>query len=321
MGSYRPSQIHVAGGAEDTPTRPAARRDELTFDSHGIACRAWFYLSADDEPAPLPCIVMAHGLGGTRRSALEPFALRFAAAGFAVLLFDYRFLGDSDGEPRQLISVPKQLEDWTAAIAFARTLRTVDPGRIGLWGTSLSGGHVITIAAGDPRIAAVSSQCPMLDGSACAAIALQHTGWSSVIAMSTAALIDTSRALLGLPPHYVPLVGCAGETAAMVSDDAYEGCMAITPPDWRNEVAPRLFLTLPLYRPVNAAHRIQCPTLLIACERDKLVSNGTIETAARLIGDRASVVTLPIGHFDIYLGEWFTRASAAQTAFFTRALM
>jgi len=237
-----------------------------------------------------------------------------------VLLFDYRFLGDSDGEPRQLISVPKQLEDWTAAIAFARATPAIDSDRIGLWGTSLSGGHVITIAAGDPRIAAVSSQCPMLDGSACAAIALQHTGWSSVIAMSTAALIDTSRALLGLSPHYVPLVGRAGEVAAMMSDDAYEGCMAITPPDWRNEVAPRLFLTLPLYRPVNSAQRIRCPTLLIACEHDKLVSNAAIETTARHIGDNAQLIRLPIGHFDIYLGEWFERASTAQAAFFTRVL-
>jgi len=316
MGSYRSSQTETnAGGGE------AVRRDEATFLSQGTMCRAWLYRPAAATPASLPCIVMAHGLGGTRRSALEPFALRFAAAGFAVLLFDYRFLGDSDGEPRQLVSVPKQLEDWTAAIAFARGTDGIDAERIGLWGTSLSGGHVIAIAAADPRIAAVSAQCPMLDGSTSATIALQHASWSSIIAMSTAALIDTSRALLGLLPHYVPLVGRSGEVAAMVSDDAYEGCMAITPPDWRNEVAPRLFLALPLYRPVSTAQRIRCPALLIACAHDTLVSNATIEAAARLIGDKADVVTLPIGHFDIYLGEWFERASAAETAFFTRALM
>lgn len=324
MGSYRPSQAETdaASGVRGVSIRgEAVRRDEATFDSQGTTCRAWIYWPAASEPAPLPCIVMAHGLGGTRRSALEPFALRSAAAGFAVLLFDYRFLGDSEGEPRQLISVPKQLEDWTAAIAFARATPAIDPDRIGLWGTSLSGGHVITIASEDPRIAAVSAQCPMLDGSASATIALQHASWTSVVAMSTAALIDTSRALLGLSPHYVPLVGRAGEVAAMVSDDAYEGCMTITPPDWRNEVAPRLFLTLPLYRPVNASHHIVCPTLLIACEQDKLVSNTAIETTAQHIGDNAQLVRLPIGHFDIYLGEWFERASTAQTAFFTGAMM
>jgi len=320
MGSYRPSQSEtgVASGTAGGSVRGAAvRRDEVIFDSQGTACRAWLYVPASHGPAPVPCIVMAHGLGGTRRSALEPYALRFATAGFAVLLFDYRFLGDSDGEPRQLISVPKQLEDWGAAVAYARALPAVDPDRIALWGTSLSGGHVIAVASEDPRIAAVSAQCPMLDGSASAKIALQHASRSSVVAMSAAALIDASRALLGLSPHYAPLVGRAGEMSAMVSDDAYEGCIAITPPDWRNEVAPRLFLTLPFYRPVTSAQHVVCPTLLIACEYDKLVSNAAIESTARQMGGKAEVVRLPIGHFDVYLGEWFERTSTAQTAFFT----
>jgi len=101
------------------------------------ALSAWLYLP-EHLPAPYPCIVMGHGLGSTRDAGLEPYAIRFRDAGFAVLVFDYRYFGASGGTPRQLIWIPSQLEDWSAAIACARGLKEIDPARIALWGTSLS---------------------------------------------------------------------------------------------------------------------------------------------------------------------------------------
>lgn len=92
---------------------------------------------------------MAHGLGGVRQMRLDTFAERFSAAGYRCLVFDYRHFGASAGEPRQLLSVRRQLEDWRCAIAYARQLDGVDPERIILWGTSFSGGHVIRIASRD----------------------------------------------------------------------------------------------------------------------------------------------------------------------------
>ena len=133
---------------------------------------------------------MAHGLSGTRNASLEPYAERFAAAGFYVVLFDYRYLGDSDGEPRQLISIPRQLEDWKSAIAFARTMPGVDAERIGLWGCSLSGGHVIVAAARDKRIAAVSAQCPMLDGHASARKVRKQVGFGKIARLAAASCLD-----------------------------------------------------------------------------------------------------------------------------------
>jgi len=107
---------------------------------------------------------MGHGFGGTKNMLLENYAIRYQKAGFATLIFDYRFLGESEGEPRQLIWIPYQLEDWSAAVAYARSLKEIDPSKIALWGTSMSGGHVIVIAAKDKNIACVSAQCPGLDG-------------------------------------------------------------------------------------------------------------------------------------------------------------
>jgi pimeloyl-ACP methyl ester carboxylesterase len=295
-------------------------RRDVAFDSHGVICRAWAYAPARIATRPAPCIVMAHGLGGTRDCALEPYAQAFAAAGFFVLLFDYRNLGASDGTPRQLIEISGELEDWAAAIGYARSLDGVDPRRIALWGTSLSGGHVVLAAARDPGIAAVSAQCPMLDGAAAARMLAKDAGLGTLVRLGAAGLIDKARALLGLSPYYIPLVAPPGGLAAMASDDAWEGMKAIIPADWRNEVAARLFLVLPCYQPIRAAKSVKCPTLIIACQKDSVTSTQAAVAAAARMGDRARLVQLPIGHFDVYLGEWFERSSSEQVAFFRQAL-
>lgn len=299
---------------------PAVRRCDVAFASGGVTCRAWLFEPADGVSRPAPCIVMAHGLGGNRECALEPYARRFADAGFYVLLFDYRHIGASDGEPRQLVDIGRQLEDWASAIGFVRGLGGVDARRIGLWGTSLSGGHVVTAAARDGHIAAISAQCPMLDGHASSRMLRRDAGVGAIARLLRAALTDKVRGLFGLSPYYVPLVARPGERAAMVSRDAYDGMQAIIPPGWRNEVAARIFLSMPLYRPLRNAKAVKCPALLIACERDNLVSTKATAKAAERMGANARLVTLPIGHFDIYRGEWFERSSAEEVAFFKAAL-
>ena len=130
----------------------------VSFPSHGESCAAWHLSGEGDAFAGeggRPCVVMAHGIGGTKDSGLLPFAEAFAEAGLDVLLFDYRCFGESTGEPRQLASPSRHREDYRAAVEFARGLDGVDPDRIVLWGTSWSGGHVVYVAADDPRIAAI----------------------------------------------------------------------------------------------------------------------------------------------------------------------
>lgn len=307
-------------GASGERISAGARRSDVTFASHGIDCRAWLYEPNTRFARSAPCIVMAHGLSGTRDASLEPYAERFAAAGFYVVLFDYRYLGASDGTPRQLISIPRQLDDWRAAIAFARSIAGVDAGRIGLWGCSLSGGHVVAAAARDGRIAAVSAQCPMLDGFRSSQHVRRQVGVGMIGRLTVAALHDALCGLFGLAPHYVPLVAPRGGLAAMATPDAYAGMTAIVPRTWRNQVAARLFLWLQLYRPIRYASALKCPTLLIACSKDTVVSVAATQEFAARLGEKARLVTLPIGHFDIYLGEWFERSSTEQVAFFKRAL-
>src|SRR5688572_11896313 len=102
------------------------KRRELHFPSGTDRCHAWLYLPSDADGAPPPVLVMAHGLGAVKALRLGAFAERFQAEGYACLVFDYRNFGESEGEPRELLSIRRQREDWRAAVAFARTLPEVD---------------------------------------------------------------------------------------------------------------------------------------------------------------------------------------------------
>src|SRR3954453_11513502 len=126
------------------------RREDIEFHSGGNTCAAWLYRPEGDEPHPI--VVLAHGFGGVREARLWAYAERFADAGIAALVFDYRGFGGSSGEPRQLLSIPRQLDDWRAALSFARGLDGIDPGRVAAWGTSFSGGPGLGSPAWDPRL-------------------------------------------------------------------------------------------------------------------------------------------------------------------------
>lgn len=286
-----------------------ARRD-ATFDSRGYACAAWVYEPAGE--GPFPCVVLAHGWTGVREQRLDAFAQRFAEAGMAVVVFDYRHFGSSEGEPRHLLDIGRQLDDWRSAVAFARSLPAVDAGRIALWGTSFSGGHVQAIAAEDDRVAAVVAQVPFADGLR----NLPHLGPGLALRLTGHGLRDQVGAWLGSPPHMLAAVGPPGSLAVMTSPDAEPGFHAITPADstWRNEAAARIALRVGTYRPGRKAGDIRCPILYAIAEDDEVTPPGLAQAAARR-APRAEVRTYPGGHFDLYDGPGFDRAVADQVAF------
>lgn len=296
---------------------PTFTRRDAQFDSQGVTCRAWVYEPAEPNGAAL---VMAHGLAGTRDAGLEPFAEAFADNGYTVVLFDYRHFGASDGEPRQLLSIGKQLQDWQAAVTFCRALPGVDEARIGLWGTSFSGGHVVTTAARDPRIAAISAQGPMLDGLSAALNIMRYAGLGQLLKISAYGAADQVRAWLGRDPVTVPVTAPPGEFAAMSSPDAQAGYGAITPADWRNEMTARMTLYLPLYRPVARAGQLKCPALILACTGDSVAPASAADRLARKAGPQVTLKRYDIGHFDIYVGAARDRAIADQLAFFDQHL-
>ncbi|HTX60663.1 MAG TPA: alpha/beta hydrolase [Verrucomicrobiae bacterium] len=267
-----------------------------------------------------PCVVLAHGFAGTVDSGIEPYAERFAAAGLDALAFDYRHFGASAGEPRQLVSVPRQLEDYAAAIAYARGLQGVDPERIVLWGTSFSGGHVVEAAVSDGRVAAVIAQSPAMDGLATMLNAYRYAGAAILARFTLDAIRDALGALQGRPPLLLPVVGAPGTLAAMSTPDAEPGYRAIAGPSWRNEFAARYGLTAARYRPGRKADRLPCPMLVQIADRDSVAPPAAAQDAAWRATGRAEVRTYPVGHFDVYVGDAFERSVSDQLHFLTRHL-
>ena len=297
--------------------------EEIEFNSGGVRLRAGFFHPAGKALANgrgVPCVVMAHGLGGTRAAGLEPFARHFAAAGLAVLVFDYRGFGLSDGQPRQVVDVRMQLDDWAAAIGHARLMKSIDPQRIALWGSSFSGGLVVTAAVEDGRVAAVSSQGGMLDGLAALTHLLKAVGPVQLGKVSVLAALDLARSKIGLPRVTLPVVGAPGSMAVLTTPDSEAGYLAIAPPGWVNAISLSWMLTLPLWRPNRMARRLPCPTLFCIAEQDAVVPPAAVEDAARRAGAKADVRRYPRGHFDIYVDEGFAESAHDQTAFFLKHL-
>lgn len=291
-------------------------RSDLTFRSGEGTCAAWFYEPADDPAGTgRPVVVMAHGLGGVREMRLDAFAERFADAGYACLVFDYRHFGASSGDPRQLLDIDRQLEDWRAAVAHARTIVGVDPDRVVVWGTSFGGGHAIVTAADDHRIAAAIAQCPFTDGLA-STRAIPPATSAKVTAR---ALRDVAGARLGRRPVMVPTYGAPGSTALMTAPDCADGVRALIPEglDVRSDVAARFALDIVRHFPGRRAKDVTCPILFAICEKDSVAPAGpTRKYAAR--APRGEVTLHQAGHFDIYVGDDFERNVADQLGFLAR---
>ena len=294
-------------------------RKDVSFDVNGTTVRAWLYLP-EDLSAPVPCIVMATGFGGTKDFLLEPYAVRFQEAGYAALLFDYRHFGESDGEPRQLIWAPSQLEDYEGAIAYARSLKEIDPAKIALWGTSFSGGHVVVTAAKDHKIACVSAQVPALDPLVAAEVDSEEEGIGHFLLMFMHAQRDMLRYRFGLAPHTIPIVGKPGTIALSTAPGAYEDFGELVPDNYINAACARFFLRALTYRPVEYAQDVRCPVLLQIADHDSIIPKNTADETIKKLGDYANVKHYPIGHFDIYIGENFERSVSDQLDFFKQHL-
>src|SRR5260370_32242939 len=140
-------------------------RQDVTFVSEDLKCAGWLYLPDDLRSGDKrPTIVMAHGFSAVKEMYLDSFAEVFVAAGFVTLVFDYRYQGASEGESRDRIIPAEQHEDYRNAITWVSLRPEVDASRIGVWGSSYSGAHVLHLAAFDKRIKAAVAHVPLVNG-------------------------------------------------------------------------------------------------------------------------------------------------------------
>lgn len=274
-------------------------REKVRFTSGGDDCAAWHYRGANGA-----CVVMAGGFAVPKEPATDRFAGRFHQAGFSVLAFDYRRLGESGGRPRLVLPVRDQIADWHAAIAFASALPEVDAAKIAVWGFSASGGHVLRVAASNPAVAAVVAQTPNTDGLAAARNQSRHQHPRAMIRLTARAVLDAIGGMAGRPPRLVSLVGTPGSVAVLTTPDAQDADRALNPggryPEWQQTVAARSALRLGWYSPGRVTRRVACPLLVVVCDQDQsALAEPAVRAADR--APRGELVRLAGGHYHPFL--------------------
>lgn len=302
-------QVRFLSGESDSSTASAT-------------CDAWHFAGSGDSLATAagrPCVVMAHGLGGTKDSGLQPFAEALAAAGLDVLAFDYRGFGSSDGIPRQTVSFSAQQEDYRAAMRAAAALPGVDPHRLVLWGVSVSGGHVFAVAADRDDVAAVVALTPLVDGVAAGRHALLSHSKTQLLRSTGAGLRSKLASARGKPAVMMPIVGRPGDLAALTLEGSYEAYLAMAGPTWVNEIDATVGLELGGHRPTKSAANLRCPVLVQIADLDRSAPPQAAAKAA--FKARAEVRHYPCDHFDVWPGnDWFEAAVRHQIRFLTRKL-
>jgi uncharacterized protein len=291
------------------------RKDVAFRTTDETTLRGWHYLP--DGSGKYPTIIMAHGFSAVKEMHLDKYAEAFAHAGFASLVYDNRNFGASDGEPRQEIDPWLQIRDYSDAITFARSLDQPDKKRIGIWGSSYSGGHVLVVGAIDRRVRCVVSQVPVI------------SGWQNFRRLVRADFLAPLQAGLGADrdsraaghaPGMLPVVAeDPMAPSALPTADSYEWftkTAAARAPSWRNEVTLRTIEYGFGYEPGAYIGLISpTPLLMIVAVNDHLTVSDLAIAAYERAYEPKRLVLMPGGHFDAYVemfdlsfgpaNEWF----------------
>jgi fermentation-respiration switch protein FrsA (DUF1100 family) len=302
------------------------KRDVL-FKSGDSFAAGWFFLPEDaGSGSTVPAVAMAHGIGAVKEMFLEPIARRFAAAGFAVLVFDYRSFGASGGEPRQRVFPRDQVEDYRSALTWLSVQPQVDADRLGIWGTSFGGGTVLHVAAYDPRVKAVVSQVGAMDLYLITRAAL---GEKQFAALEQMTVQERVRHAAEGGEEYIPDIALPGQGFALQSDqdswDFAQEARAMGAPSWRNQVTMSSFEPILEHAPARSIELIAPrPLLMILAKDDTISSSDLIRAAFERAGEPKSLLEVEGGHYSVYpwsKGQSSGQAGKAATDWFTEHLL
>ena len=295
-------------------------RRDMEFDAEGTTLRGWLYVP-DGATGPCPTVVMSHGYSAVKELFLDAFAEVFCDAGLCALVYDNRNLGASDGEPRQEIDPWAQVNDYRHAITFARTLDEVDGDRIGIWGSSYSGAHVLVVGAMDRRVKCVVAQVPLISGHDNARRLIR-----SDLIQPTQEMFEADREARyrGEPPAMLPVVAPEGEPCALPTADSYEWFTTSgqqRAPSWRNECTLRSVEMFLEYEPGAYLPYISpTPLLLVVAAGDHLTVSDLAIGAYERAREPKRLELLSGGHFDAYIAD-FERSSGAARDWFAQHLL
>lgn len=297
--------------------------EEVQFVSKGVTCRG-VLCSPSKTASNGAGIVIAHGFCGTVDSGLLPYAEAFAKAGFHALAFDYRGFGLSDGKKRQYVSAPDQIADWQKAIGVLRRHEHVDAERIGLWGVSFSGGHVLHLAHMDERIRAVVAQVPGVDQVLAANVGNYHRGDEETAAMTKKIDTHWKRRWFSKNIEMLKVAPDGRPGSALLASKEAPIYPKLAGPTWRNELHPDslLFGKLATNNPSLLTDDLTTPMLVQMGQNDKVVSNEAIGNFVRRCGPLAQFTTYDADHFTMLRQTKQRKAAIVEaTTFYKRHLI
>lgn len=262
---------------------------------------------------------MAHGLGAVKEMGLESFAKEFCKAGFVTLVFDYRYFGESEGEPRCQHFPLEMAEDYKNAVTWISMQSEVDPDRIGIWGTSYSGGLAVHVGTFDPRVKAVVSQAAStitpMDRKA-----MNPEKWTQVgelLARDRKERYNTGKF------NYLKVVASSGEPCVLPGEESYDHYhrLAEAAPNFQNRITLESLERMREFNPVNSIH-MMAPTalLLLPAENDNLLPFDAVKAAFDQADEPKEIIPMPIGHFDVYEDPWRSKIIEKSVVWYERYL-
>ncbi|PJE37540.1 acetylxylan esterase [Pseudooceanicola lipolyticus] len=293
-------------------------KTDITFNTEdGTTLAGWFFAAAGAD-GPAPTVIMCHGFSATKEMHLDGFAKTFQAAGMNVIVYDNRNLGDSGGTPRGEIDPEQQIRDFRDAITYAQGRADVDPNRIGAWGSSYSGGHVLVVAARDRRVKCVVSQVPLVQGLENARRLVRSDLWAG---LREGFVADRQARLRGEAPLTMPVIGeTFGDPCALPTEDSHRFFSDLPEEKrgrWQNEITLRSMELFTEYEPGDAIARIAPTPLMIVVGRDDHLTPADMTLAAyeRALEPKKLLV-LECGHFEAYTDGPFEISAPAQCEWF-----
>ena len=287
-------------------------RKDIEFNAEGVTLRGWLYTPAR-AGAKVPAVVMAHGFSAVKEMYLDRFAECFAAAGLAALVFDNRNFGASDGEPRQEIDPWVQVRDYRHAITWIRAQPGIDRERIGVWGSSYSGGHALVVGAIDRRVRCVVSQVALISGYRNFQRFIRQDMMGELRAQFDA---DREARFNGAKPAMVPVVSADPLVpSALPTVDSAEWFLETgrtRAPAWRNEVTLRTIEMITEYEPGSYIAKISpTPLMMIVAKGDHVAAADQALEAFNEAREPKRLVILKGGHFDAYVRDFESASKPA----------
>lgn len=263
--------------------------EKIHLMANGVKIVGDLYLPEGNQ-GNIPAVIMAPGFGGVKEMLIPHYAKGLLKKNIATLAIDYPNFGESEGKPRQHIDIKSHHASYYSALDYLVSDLRFDPNRLGIWGSSLSGGHSLVVAATDHRVKSILAIIPYIS-----------PPLRAVPALAGKVFLDLFLRKIGCRGGVLPIAGRPGEIAAMNTDGAWEWMQEMTSdsPNFENYVTLASLLEMTFYRTSSYAKKIKKPLKVILAIEDTITPAQLVKNAIKRILN-VEIEEYPETHFELF---------------------